>query len=141
MPANTAPIFSVKGSIQWNPAILTAANTAKDGTGTVATVFTGNAIGNNAGNFVQKLVARALGSNVATVLRVFINNGATNATALNNSLLAEITLPATTLSEIAAQTDYVLPLNFVIPAGFKLNCTIGTAVAAGYALTIIGGEY
>ena len=141
MPANTAPIFSVKGSIQWNPAILTAANTAKDGTGTVATVFTGNAIGNNAGNFVQKLVARALGSNVATVLRVFINNGATNATALNNSLLAEITLPATTLSEIAAQTDYVLPLNFAIPAGFKVNCTIGTAVAAGYALTIIGGEY
>ena len=141
MPANTAPIFSVKGSIQWNPAILTAANTAKDGTGTVATVFTGNAIGNNAGNFVQKLVARALGTNVATVLRVFINNGATNATALNNSLLAEITLPATTLSEIAAQTDYVLPLNFAIPAGFKVNCTIGTAVAAGYALTIIGGEY
>ena len=141
MPANTAPIFSAKGSIQWNPAILTAANTAKDGTGTVATVFTGNAIGNNAGNFVQKLVARALGSNVATVLRVFINNGATNATALNNSLLAEITLPATTLSEIAAQTDYVLPLNFAIPAGFKVNCTIGTAVAAGYALTIIGGEY
>lgn len=141
MPANTAPIFSVKGSIQWNPAILTAANTAKDGTSTVATVFTGNAIGNNAGNFVQKLVARALGTNVATVLRVFINNGATNATALNNSLLAEMTLPATTLSEIAAQTDYVLPLNFVIPAGFKLNCTIGTAVAAGYALTIIGGEY
>ena len=141
MPANTAPIFSVKGSIQWNPAILTAANTAKDGTGTVATVFTGNAAGNNAGNFVQKLVARALGTNVATVLRVFINNGATNATALNNSLLAEMTLPATTLSEIAAQTDYVLPLNFVIPAGFRLNCTIGTAVAAGYALTIIGGEY
>ncbi len=143
MPANTAPIFSAKGAIQWNPAILTAANTAKDGTGTgtVATVFTGNAVGNNAGNFVQKLVARALGTNVATVLRVFINNGATNATALNNSLLAEITLPATTLSEIAAQTDYVLPLNFAIPAGFRLICTLGTAVAAGYALTIIGGEY
>jgi hypothetical protein len=61
MPANTAPIFSAKGAIQWNPAILNTANTAKDGTGAVATVFTGNAAGNNAGNFVQKLVARPLG--------------------------------------------------------------------------------
>lgn len=141
MPANTNPIFSAKGAIQWNPAILTVANTAKDGTGTVATVFTGNVAGNNAGNFVQRLIARPLGTNVATVLRVFVNNGSTNTTALNNSLIAELTLPATTLSEVAAQPDYVLPLNFAVPAGYKINCTIGTAVAAGYALTVIGGEY
>jgi hypothetical protein len=141
MPANTNPIFSAKGAIQWNPAILLAANTAKDGTGTVATVFTGNAVGNNAGNFVQKLNARSLGTNVATVLRVFINNGQVNTTAANNSLIAEFTLPASTLSEVAAQPDYVLPLNFAVPAGYKLNCTLGTAVAAGYALTAIGGEY
>jgi hypothetical protein len=141
MPANTNPIFSAKGAIQWSPAILLAANTAKDGTGTVATVFTGNAVGNNAGNFVQKLVARSLGTNVATVLRVFINNGQANTTSANNSLLAEFTLPASTLSEVAAQPDYILPLNFAVPAGYKLNCTLGTAVAAGYALTAIGGEY
>ena len=141
MPANTAPIFSAKGAIQWNPAILNTANTAKDGTGTVATVFTGNAAGNNAGNFVQKLVARPLGTNVATVLRVFINNGSVNTTAANNSLIAELTLPATTLSEIAAQPDYVLPLNLAVPPGFKLNATIGTTVAAGFAVTVIGGEY
>jgi hypothetical protein len=141
MPANTAPIFSAKGAIQWNPAILSAANTAKDGTGTVATVFTGNAAGNNAGNFVQKLIARPIGTNVATVLRIFINNGAVNTTAVNNSLIAELTLPATTLSEIAAQPDYVLPLNFVVPASYKLNATLGTTVAAGFAVTVVGGEY
>jgi hypothetical protein len=141
MPANTNPIFSAKGAIQWNPAILLAANTAKDGTGTVATAFTGNAAGNAAGNFVQKLIARPLGTNVATVLRVFINNGAVNSTAANNSLIAEITLPATTLSEVVAQPDFVLPLNFVVPAGYKLNCTLGTAVASGYAITVLGGEY
>jgi len=141
MPANTSPIFSAKGAIQWNPAILNTANTAKDGTGTVATVFTGNAAGNNAGNFVQKLVARPLGTNVVTVLRLFINNGSANTTAANNSMIAELTLPATTLSEIAAQPDYVLPLNFAVPAGYKLNAAIGTAVAAGFAVTVIGGEY
>ena len=114
---------------------------AKDGTGTVNTVATGNNAGNNAGNFVQKLIARPLGTNIATVLRVFINNGGVNTTAANNSLIAELTLPATTLSEVAAQPDYVLPLNFALPAGFKINATIGTAVAAGYQVSVIGGQY
>ncbi len=141
MPANTTPIFSSLGSIQWGLTTLNAANTAKDGTGTVSTVATGNNAGNNAGNFVQKLIARSLGTNVATVLRVFINNGGVNTTAVNNSLIAELTLPATTLSEVAAQPDYILPLNFALPAGFKINATIGTAVAAGYQVSVIGGQY
>ena len=141
MPANTQPIFSALGSIQWSAAAITAANTAKDGTGVVTTIATGNNAGNNAGNFVQRLVARALGTNAATVLRVFINNGGVNTTAANNSLIGEMTLPGTTLSEIAAQSDYVLPLNFVLPAGYKINVTLGTAVAAGYQVSVIGGQY
>ena len=137
MAINTSPIFSKQGNIQWNPAAITAANTAKDGTGTAATVFTAGADG----AFVQRLVARALGSNVATVLRVFINNGSANTTAANNSLIAEMALPATALSEVTSQPAYELPLNFALPAGFKINCTIGTAVAAGYALCVLGGTY
>ena len=141
MPANTQPIFSALGSIQWGATILTAANTAKDGTGTVTTIATGNNAGNNAGNFVQRLLVRALGTNTATVLRVFINNGGVNTTAANNSLIGEMTLPGTSLTEVAAQSDYVLPLNFVLPAGFKINVTLGTAVAAGYQVSMIGGQY
>ena len=141
MPANTQPIFSALGSIQWGAAAIIAANTAKDGTGTVTTIATGNNAGNNAGNFIQKLVARTLGTNVATVLRVFINNGGVNTTAANNTLVGEMTLPATTLSEVAAQPDYVLPLNFVLPAGYKVNVTLGTAVTAGYQVSAIGGQY
>jgi len=141
MPANMSPIFSALGSIQWAPAAITAANTAKDGTGTVTTIASGNASGNNAGNFIQKLIARPLGTNIASVLRVFINNGATNTTASNNTLLAEVSLPPTTLSEVAAQPTVELPLNLVLPAGYKINCTLGTAVAAGYAVTVIGGQY
>ncbi len=141
MAANTSPIFSNLGAIQWSPTSVAAANTAKDGTGTVSTIFTGNATGNAAGNFVQKLIARPLGTNVATVLRVFINNGAANTTAANNSLLAELSLPATTLTEAAAQPDFVLPLNFALPGGFKINATLGTAVAAGFQVSVVGGQY
>jgi hypothetical protein len=137
MPANTSPIFSAAGSIQWSATPLTAANTAKDGTGTVNSVFTGTANG----NFVQKLVVRSLGTNVATVLRVFINNGGANTVASNNSLIAELALPATTLSEVASQPPYELALNYVLPAAYKINCTLGTAVAAGFQVSAIGGQY
>ncbi len=138
MPANTQPIFSRVSDVQWNTAALTTANTAKDGTGTVGSIFTADATN---GGFVQKIVARPLGTNVATVLRVFVNNGAANSTASNNALIAELTLPATTLSEIAAQPDYVLPINIALPPGYKVNCTIGTAVAAGYMISAVGGKY
>ena len=138
MAANTSPIFTATPDVQWAPSVLTAANTAKDGTGTVATVFAADATN---GGYVHKLVARANGTNVATVLRVFVNNGATNATAGNNGLFTELTLPATTLSEVAAQPAYEAPLNVALPAGYKINCTIGTAVAAGYMLSVVGGKY
>ena len=138
MPANNNPIFTAVADIQWPPSPLTAANTAKDGTGTVATAFTADA---SNGGYVSKLVARSLGTNVATVLRVFINNGAVNTTAANNTLLSEMTLPATTLSETAALPSYELPLNLALPPGYRINCTIGTAVAAGYGLTVVGGKY
>jgi hypothetical protein len=136
MVANTAPIFSDTPHAEWANGI-TAANTAKDGTGTVDTVFTAAADG----SFVQKLIVRPRGTNVASVLRVFLNNGSTNATAANNVLIEEIGLPATTNSEVAAIAGMQLPLNIPIPAGYKINVTLGTAVAGGYAVTAVGGDY
>ena len=137
MAVNRRPRFSGGSSIQWGGAFITAANTAKDGTGTVTTIATAGADG----MLVQKLVARSVGTNVATVLRVFMNNGGVNTTASNNSLIAEMTLPATTISEVAAQPTYELGLNLDIPATYKINVTIGTAVAAGYQVTAIGGSF
>lgn len=138
MAANTSPIYSRTADIQWSAAAITAANTAKDGTGTVVTVFTADA---TEGGFVQKIRACPLGTNVVSVLRLFINNGSTNATPANNSLFAEISLPAITLSEVAGQLPLEIPLNIPLPAGYKLNCTIGTAVAAGWQVTAVGGKY
>jgi len=137
MAANTAPIFSIAGDIEWGATALTTQNTAKDGTGTVLTVFTADVDG----AFVQRIRFRAAGTNIATVARVFINNGSTNATAANNILYDEITLAATTLSEVAALPVYELPLNFALPAGYVLNVTLGTTIAAGYYVSVIGGKY
>ena len=62
MPANTVPIFVRIPDIQWvAPAV--AANTAKDGTGTTALMFTADATN---GSFVHKVRVRHLGTNVAS---------------------------------------------------------------------------
>jgi hypothetical protein len=140
MAANTSQIFSRVGQVNWTQSIVTA-NTALDGTGTVATIFTADATN---GGRVEMVRARALGTNVATVLRVFINNGSSNATPANNTLWAEITLPATTASAVAALTDQYLAAPFfplVLGPGYKLNVTIGTTVAGGYSVTAAGGAY
>lgn len=137
MAANTAPIFSIAGDIEWGTTAITTANTAKDGTGTVLTCFTADVDG----AFVQRIRFRAAGTNIATVARVFINNGSANSTPANNILYDEITLAATTLSEVAALATYELPINFALPAGYKLNVTLGTTVAAGYFVSVIGGKY
>jgi hypothetical protein len=138
MAVNTLPIFVRRGQIEWGATALATANTAKDGTGTVLTVFTADA---TEGSYAYKLRARPAGTNVATVLRIFINNGSTNATAANNILFDEITLPATTLSEVAALAMYEVPLNIALPPGYKINVTIGTTVAAGYYVSVVGGLY
>ena len=135
MATNKQPIFVNTPKLSW--ATLAAANTAKDGTGTVATVFTAGIDG----AFISKIFVRPLGTNVATVLRIFSNNGATNATPANNSLLYEVTLPATTVSEVAAQNDTVITLDLPLPAGYTLTATLGTTVAAGYQVSAYGGDY
>lgn len=138
MALNTKPIFTGVPDIQWGVTLITAANTAKDGTGTVLTCFTADTTD---GGFVSRIRFRPAGTNVATVARIFINNGSTNATPANNILFDEITLSATTLSEVAALPLYEVPLNFALPAGYKINVTIGTTVAAGYYVSVIGGKY
>jgi hypothetical protein len=138
MAANTSPIYTRLADVQWGTTAITTANTAKDGTGTVLTVFTADA---TEGGFVQKIRFRAAGTNVATVARIFINNGSTNATAGNNILYDEITLAATTLSEVASLALYEVPLMIPLPAGYKINITIGTTVSAGYYVSAVGGKY
>lgn len=138
MAANTFPIASRTGSFQWGATALATANTAKDGTGTVLTVFTADATN---GGYAKKLRACPSGTAVASVLRIFVNNGSTNATPANNILIGELSLPAITLTEVASQIPLEFPLDIVLPAGYKIICTVGTTVAAGYYVSCEGGAY
>ena len=148
---NTVPIYSRVADIQWistdsdSPTFtagpLKTAVTAKDGTGNALVLFTADATN---GGRVDRISARAVGTNTASVLRVFINNGSTAATIANNTLITEVTLPATTLSEVAALADVTIsgtPFPLVLPPGYRLLVTIGTTVAAGVRVTAYGGKY
>jgi hypothetical protein len=146
MTANTTPIFPLTPKVSWGT--VTAANTAMNGTGTVSTVFTAGADGSR----IDQIKVRGLGTNVATALRFFINNGSTNATVENNSLVHETTIAITTASNVAALVDNDITINkdggarteppiLYLPAGYKINVAIGTAVAAGLQITVWGADY
>jgi hypothetical protein len=136
MVQNVEPIFPHIPNVGFTDPILTA-NTAKDGTGTVNLVFTAG----SDGSFVEKIIGQPLGTNTASVARVFLNNGAAPTTATNNSYIGQIGLPGTTNSEVAEIAAVSLTLNIALPASYRLYIVIGTTVAAGWEFTAFGGDY
>ena len=146
MSANISPIYSGKPKIGWATADgdggsagpIKTANTAKDGTGTVNTIFTADATN---GSYVDRVIMRPAGSNIATVVRIFVNNGGANTTPANNVLVAEFTCPQVTLSENSAQVHLELPLQIALPATYRLYAVIGTSIAAGLFISAHGGDY
>lgn len=139
MTANTNPIYSRVADVQWGGAPVLAANTTRDLTsGTSYLVFTSDA---TEGGYLNYLLAQPLGTNVQSVLRVWMNNGATTGTAANNTLLYEFTLPATTVSETAGIFPVSIPVEAALPPAYRVYVTIGTAIAAGVHVTAFGGKY
>lgn len=137
MPANVAPIFTLTPTSAW--ATITAANTAKDGTGTTLLIMTAGTFGGNLGS----IVFEPLGTNVATVARIFLNNGSTPATAANNTLIGQVGLASTTISEVATNTipPFERIFNRPIPAGYRIYVCLATAVSAGWQITVSSGDY
>lgn len=144
MPGNANPIFSRVGDVTTNGTTgmhqgLTAA--ANDYTGAGANnslVFTADATN---GGFIQRLRFKAKGTNVATVARVFLNNGSDPTVATNNTFFDEIALPATTASATTATPTVDLPMNIALPPSFRIYVGLGTAVASGWAVVPVAGKY
>jgi hypothetical protein len=133
----STPRLSVSGTTFVTPITLAANDYDGAGANNVL-VFTAGANG----SFLQKLKLKAVGTNIATVLRVFMNNGLTPATASNNVFFDELALPATTASSSSSTSPPVeMFINIAIPAGFRVYVGLGTAVASGWVVTPVGGDY
>lgn len=135
----TAPQF-VTTPNAGSPATLTAANTALDGTGATgrALIFTAG----SSGSLLPSIRFMHLGTNVATLCRVFYNNGSDPEVAGNNALIAEKAIAANTVSSTDESIAYELNLNLVVASSDRIYVTLVTAVAAGIKITPInGGDY
>ena len=137
MSANISPIF-VRLPFAQYAATGVSANSALDGTGSVVTFFTADATN---GSKVERIRLYHQGTNPATVVRIFMNNGSSNSVANNNALIAEIAMPAYTLSQTAVSPSAELFLDLPVPAGYVLNCTTGTALTANISVSAFGGPY
>lgn len=144
---NTTPFYASSPDTQFTntdgnagaAGALKTQNTATDGTGTVLTVWTADA---TYGSAILALRIYAAGTNIQTVLRIFGNNGSTNATVGNNYPIDEMTLPLTTAQTAQAIQPYwwIPPMGVLrLKPNHKLNVTLGTTVAAGYFVTAFGG--
>ncbi len=136
MTANTSPIYTLTPVISWSGNLVTGTNTY-DGTSGTTLLLTAGANG----NFLRSIVAEAAGTNIASVVRIFINNGATNGTASNNALILQYSLPAVTAATATATAHIEIPINLAIPATYKVYVTLVTTVASGWNFSSTGGSY
>lgn len=149
MAANQLPIFIQE---PFSDTIVTLTTQVATRTGTPATRLV---LAGENGALVESIRAIALGTNVATVLRLYYNAAGTT----TYKLISELTLAATTDSGEAAQQagsplTMTLP-NLLFPAsstdtaktGLRLGpedalyVALGTAVAAGWNVWATGGHY
>lgn len=138
MTANTNPIYSKLPIASWYGGAVVTGNTTDDMTsGTTYLVATAGADG----DFYSRIQFVPLGTNVASVGRIWINNGSTTGTAANNTMVGEVSLPLTTGIETASITPIYFPMGYGIPGSYKIYVTIGTTVATGFHVQAIGGTY
>lgn len=142
MPANTSPIFTLTPKSFFSDAVIATANTTADLTsGTIYLLATAGASGSRFDRLYLQPLGNAAQNNVATVLRLWLNNGSTTATAANNRFFLDMTLPATTGSITASVPAVTLQLDMTVEAAFRLYATLGTTVAQGYHGVVEGGNY
>ena len=139
MPLNNTPIFV--GTPKTVTAEITAANTARDGSGALVTLFTAGSNGSRV-DFITFNSAQATpAASSAMVGRVFI----TNTSGTNPVLLSEIALPTITASNTAiGQTQTIFYSNgLLLDAGQQLRVTISVYAGVQDKVQVIarGGDY
>ena len=139
MTTNINPVFPDTANVNWCKLI--TANTAYDGTGAVGICYVaGSAKAGSLLSRVDYLTVTNLGSNPATVIRAYLNNGDDPTVATNNTLLRNITMGLATTSQVAALAEGLIQLDMTIPAGYRIIVSTGTAGTAGWQVTGFGGD-
>ena len=121
-----APIFI--GTIKSPTAQISTANTGRDGTGTLGTVYTAGALGGR----IDKLIIQATGTTTAGTIRLFIGS-------TGQFLIQEISVVATTPSATvpAWSAEVVFEQGLTLQATYLLKA--GTEKAETFNVTVVNG--
>jgi hypothetical protein len=115
---------------------ISTANTNRDGTGTIGTVFTAGASGSR----IDRAVVSATGTTTAGMVRLFLHDG-TNARLYCEMAVTAITPSGTTKAFNdtfeAVTTPDLFPL--VLPNGWSLRAS--THNAESFNVTAVGGDF
>ena len=115
--------------------VLTA-NPNRDGTGTIATIFTAGASGSR----IDRVAVEAISTTTAGMVRLYIHNG-TTAFLYDEILVTPIT-PSSTVKAFQATCEAVTKPNLyplVLPTGYSLRAS--TEKAETFNVTAIGGDF
>tara|TARA_R110000868_G_scaffold168322_1_gene403021 strand:+ start:278 stop:697 length:420 start_codon:yes stop_codon:yes gene_type:complete len=139
MAANTAPIFTLTPNC---PVVtVAAANTARDGSGTLVTLFTAGADGSRIESITFTSAQATAAVNSAMVGRVFL----TDNTGANPRLISEVAISAITASNsVIGSTSTISYSNgLIIPTGciLKVSQSLYASAADQMHVTARGGNY
>jgi hypothetical protein len=116
-------------------AVISTANTNRDGTGTIGTVFTAGASGSR----IERIVIQATGTTTAGMVRLFLHDG-TNARLYEEIAVLAIT-PSGTVTAFAFTIEaYSTPtyMPIVLPTGWSLRASTNNAET--FNVIAIGGD-
>jgi len=106
-------------------AVISTANTNRDGTGTLATLVTAGSQGTR----IDDISIAATGTTTAGMVRFFLHDGT------NARLVREVPVSAITPSStVAAFASVLLNLAWIIPTGWSLR--VSTALAESFAIVV-----
>ena len=131
MTINTNPVFVVTPKIGVGQ--VATANTNRDGTGTVGTIFTPGTYGAR----IHRIKVKAAGITTAGMIRIFIHDGS------NYRLYKEIPVTAITPSGTVEAFEAVVDLQgedaIILPTGYTIRAS--THNAETFNVFVEGGDY
>lgn len=117
---------------------ISTANTNRDGTGTIGTIFTAG----SSGSRIDRIVIKATVNTTAGMVRLFIHNG-TTAYLWREIAVSAITVSATVAGfESAMSSNNAADIGFlplVLPTGYSLRASTHNAETLN--VTAVGGDF
>lgn len=129
MSANINPIFTLTPIIAMG--LVSAANTNRDGTGTLVDIATGGVNGTK----IESVRVKGIVTTTAGMIRLYVNNGSAT------RLIKEIVVSAITVGAGVAgfESEWIPDIPFVLPSTYVLRAS--THNAESFIVAAIGADF